>query len=66
MNTIQIDSLDAEGRGVGRLDGKVCFVSNALPREEVIEWKITRNKKNFIEMDALAIKKPASIRVCPH
>lgn len=66
MNTIQIDSLDAEGRGVGRLDGKVCFVSNALPREEVIEWKITRNKKNFIEMDALAIKKPASIRVRPH
>ncbi|MBQ9184089.1 MAG: 23S rRNA (uracil(1939)-C(5))-methyltransferase RlmD [Neisseriaceae bacterium] len=66
MNTIQIDSLDAEGRGVGRLDGKVCFVSNALPREEVIEWKITRNKKNFIEMDALAIKKPASIRVTPH
>ncbi|MBP3221389.1 MAG: 23S rRNA (uracil(1939)-C(5))-methyltransferase RlmD [Neisseriaceae bacterium] len=66
MNTIQIDSLDAEGRGVGRLDGKVCFVSNALPREEVIEWKITRNKKNFIEMDALAIKKTASIRVRPH
>ena len=66
MNTIQIDSLDAEGRGVGRLDGKVCFVSNALPREEVIEWKITRNKKKFIEMDALAIKKPASIRVRPH
>ena len=66
MNTIQIDSLDAEGRGVGRLDGKVCFVSNALPREEVIEWKITRNKKNFIEMDALAIKKPSAIRVTPH
>ena len=66
MNTIQIDSLDAEGRGVGRLDGKVCFVANALPKEVVCEWKITRNKKNFIEMDALAIKKPASIRVSPH
>ena len=66
MNTIQIDSLDAEGRGVGRLDGKVCFVSNALPSEEVIEWKITRNKKNFIEMDALLIKKPSAIRVTPH
>ena len=66
MNTIQIDSLDAEGRGVGRLDGKVCFVANALPKEVVCEWKITRNKKNFIEMDALRIKKPSAIRVTPH
>lgn len=66
MNTITIESLDEHGRGVGHLDGKVCFVANALPKEVVSEWHITRNKKNFIEMDALAIKKTASIRVRPH
>ena len=65
-NTITIESLDAEGRGVGHLDGKVCFVSNALPSEVVTEWHITRNKKSFIEMEAIAIKKPSPIRVKPH
>ena len=65
-NTITIESLDAEGRGVGHLDGKVCFVANALPKEVVTEWHITRNKKNYAEMDALSIKKPSAIRVSPH
>lgn len=65
-NTITIESLDAEGRGVGHLDGKVCFVANALPSEVVTEWHITRNKKSFIEMEAIAIKKPSPIRVKPH
>ena len=66
MNTITIESLDAEGRGVAHLDGKVCFVANALPSEVVTEWHITRNKKSFIEMEAIAIKKPSPIRVKPH
>ncbi|MBR5674822.1 MAG: 23S rRNA (uracil(1939)-C(5))-methyltransferase, partial [Neisseriaceae bacterium] len=65
-NTITIESLDAEGRGVAHLDGKVCFVANALPSEVVTEWHITRNKKSFIEMEAIAIKKPSPIRVKPH
>ena len=66
MNTITIESLDEHGRGVGHLDGKVCFVANALPKEVVTEWHITRNKKNYAEMDALSIKKPSAIRVSPH
>ena len=66
MNTITIESLDEQGRGIGHLDGKVCFVANALPKEVVSEWHITRNKKNFVEMDALSIKKPSAIRVKPH
>ena len=65
-NTITIESLDAEGRGVAHLDGKVCFVANALPSEVVTEWHITRNKKSFIEMEAIAIKKLSPIRVKPH
>ena len=65
-NTITIESLDAEGRGVAHLDGKVCFVANALPSEVVTEWHISRNKKSFIEMEAIAIKKPSPIRVKPH
>lgn len=34
---ITIESLDEEGRGVGRLDGKVYFLANALPQEVVTE-----------------------------
>ena len=38
---LHIESLDHEGRGVARHDGKVIFVSGALPGE-VVEVEITR------------------------
>ena len=55
MNTIKdtltINGLDSEGRGVARnSDGKVYFLNNALPNEIVTEYIIRRNKKNYCDL----------------
>ena len=33
--TVQIEKLDHYGRGITRINGKICFVENALPKETV-------------------------------
>lgn len=66
---ITIESLDEEGRGVGRLDGKVYFLANALPQEVVTESVITRRRKNYCEGTAIRMYPLSSARVkplCPH
>ena len=35
METLHIESLDQEGRGIARRDGKTIFVEGALPGETV-------------------------------
>lgn len=49
-----IEKLDHQGRGIAFIDGKITFIENALPSEEV-EVKITNEKKKFNE--AIIIKK---------
>ena len=52
INTIQIKSLDAEGRGVGHLSnedgtpGKVVFVEGALPGE-VVHFETVKKKSKW-------------------
>ena len=41
-----IESLDQEGRGVARRDGKVVFIEGALPGEKV-EYEVYRSKPSF-------------------
>ncbi len=70
MNTIKdtltINGLDSEGRGVARnSDGKVYFLNNALPNEIVTEYIIRRNKKNYCEGDAISIHKKSPLRTPP-
>ncbi|MDD4881459.1 MAG: 23S rRNA (uracil(1939)-C(5))-methyltransferase RlmD [Gallionellaceae bacterium] len=69
MEWLQIDSLDLEARGVGRSEnGKVVFVSNALPGERV-QANISRSKRNWESGTAVAWANTASSRVtpkCPH
>lgn len=50
----QIHSLDYEGRGVTRIDGKTTFVNNALPLETV-RIAIHKDKGAFAEADCTEI-----------
>jgi 23S rRNA (uracil1939-C5)-methyltransferase len=60
----RIESLDHEGRGIARLDGKAVFIDGALPGERVI-WQATRIKPNFEEGEAQVILKESPDRVTP-
>ena len=44
----EIIDLSHDGRGVGRIDGKACFIEGALPRETV-EFRYTKRKRNYDE-----------------
>ena len=42
----KIESLDHQGRGISRIDGKIVFIPNSLPSEEVM-IEIIQDKKNY-------------------
>ncbi len=46
MAEADIESLDREGRGVARVDGKAIFIEGALPFERV-NYSITRRKPSY-------------------
>jgi len=64
MKIIKIEKLAYGGKGIGRLEGKICFVENALPGETV-EIEILNDKKNFIEARAIKIETPSPERETP-
>lgn len=64
MSTVQIESLDHEGRGVARVDGKAIFIEGALPGETVT-YRIYRNKPNYALADVEQIVKNSYLRVEP-
>ena len=65
---VDIDSLDQEGRGVGRWQGKTIFVDGALPGERV-EFSPYRRKPTFELARAARLLRTSAQRVtpaCPH
>ena len=62
---IEIDGMDDEGRGVARRNGKVVFVTGALPGEHV-RARLTRSRGKFDEAQTLAVLQPHPLRVEPH
>jgi 23S rRNA (uracil1939-C5)-methyltransferase len=68
LQAVEIDSLDQEGRGVGRRDGKAVFVEGALPGE-LVTYERRRNKPSFEVGRAVRIECESALRVaprCPH
>jgi tRNA/tmRNA/rRNA uracil-C5-methylase (TrmA/RlmC/RlmD family) len=70
MNTVQvkIENIAYGGRGVARLDGRVIFVTGALPGETVTA-NVTATRKNFLEAHAVEIIDPSPLRqppACPY
>ena len=61
MIELEIDSLSNEGRGVGRVDSWVVFVSFALPGEK-IRASVFRNRKNYSEADLVEVLVPSPHR----
>jgi len=50
---VKITDLDSFGRGITKIDNKVCFVEDTLPNE-VVEIEVTKEKKKYSE--AIVIK----------
>ncbi len=59
-----IESLDHEGRGVARVDGKAVFVEGALPREKVT-YLPSRRKANYEIGHLQQILRESTDRVVP-
>ena len=57
-------SLAFGGKGIGKIDGKVCFVKGALPGEEV-EFYVTKSTSRYIEGDVSKIIVPSEDRQKP-
>lgn len=62
--TLDIDAVALGGRGVGRLDGKVCFVPGVLPGETV-SIEVTKDRGGFLEARATALLSPSPHRLTP-
>jgi 23S rRNA (uracil1939-C5)-methyltransferase len=65
---VDIESLDHEGHGVARLNGKVVFVDEALTGEKA-EIRVFRKHPKYDSANAVSILKPSSQRAiprCPH
>ncbi len=72
MNSSQtialVESLDHEGRGVARVDGKTIFIDGALPYEKVL-YSAYRKKPTYEQADTTAVLKESFVRTtprCPH
>jgi 23S rRNA (uracil1939-C5)-methyltransferase len=66
--TVEIDSLDIEGRGIGRRDGKAVFVEGALPGEHVRVAPL-KVKASYETGRLVSVLRESSMRIrpaCPH
>lgn len=65
---VEIQKTAYGGEGITHIDGKVCFVSGALPGERVLV-EVTEDKKKFYRAKTLKILEPSVTRVeppCPY
>ena len=61
---VEIEKLDHYGRGITKIDDKICFVENALPNETV-EIKIEKETKKYLLASTSKIIKQSKDRVTP-
>ncbi len=64
METLTVESLDQEGRGVARRDGKAIFIEGALPGETVT-FSVTHRKPSYEVATLEAVVSGSSSRVAP-
>lgn len=61
---ITIDDLAFGGDGVGRVDGKACFVPDTIPGETCLVRPV-QEKKSFVRAELLEVIEPSPDRVTP-
>ncbi|HYH40807.1 MAG TPA: 23S rRNA (uracil(1939)-C(5))-methyltransferase RlmD [Burkholderiales bacterium] len=61
---LHIESLDQEGRGIARREGKVIFVEGALAGERVMA-SVYRKNRSFELASVRTVLKPSATRVAP-
>jgi 23S rRNA (uracil1939-C5)-methyltransferase len=59
ITDLEITGMSAEGRGLGKVEGKVVFASFAVPGD-VVDVEVRKSKKNYAE-GVVANLKSASI-----
>jgi 23S rRNA (uracil1939-C5)-methyltransferase len=64
LNNVTITDYAAEGKSLVRIDGKVIFVSGAIPGDTV-DIQIGKSKKDWAEGRAINIVEPSTDRVVP-
>lgn len=68
IENVSVTQMSAEGLGIGKVDGKVYFIKNAIPGD-IVHISVSRSKKNFAEASILEIITPSPFRqsaVCSH
>ena len=64
LENLPVTGYAAEGKALGRVEGKVIFVEGAVPGD-LVDVLITRNKKDWAEGKAIAIKEFSKERTQP-
>jgi 23S rRNA (uracil1939-C5)-methyltransferase len=61
---LSIERLPFGGSGVGRLEGKVCFVPFSAPGDRLIV-RVTKQHRSWLEGELIELLEPSSLRATP-
>lgn len=64
ITDLEITGMSAEGRGLGKVEGKVVFASFAVPGD-VVDVEVRKSKKNYAEGVVANLKSASGMRVKP-
>ncbi len=64
LENVVIETVAAEGKAIAKIDGTVLFVQFAVPGD-IVDIKVTKKKKNYMEGFILRMVKPSPRRLEP-
>lgn len=64
LENVVIETVAAEGKAIAKIDGTVLFVQFAVPGD-IVDVKVTKRKKNYMEGFILRMVKPSPRRLEP-
>lgn len=64
LENITVENIAAEGKALAHVDGAVLFLPSAVPGD-VVDVRVTRKRKNYMEGTVIRIVKPSEHRLSP-